>query len=113
MPLPYRRYVATPRLPGFFIRNKARRYALFYHVGAGAPTRRARSAPPPRATRSACRGCKIDLRYGEQDANSVVAGHAVIDRDLREAGIGRLEHRFPESERAARVREQMTDGYLA
>src|SRR6185312_11317148 len=33
------------------------------------------------------------------------------DRNLREAGIGRLEYHFPEEERAGRVWDQMTDGY--
>src|SRR5205814_10239452 len=28
----YGRYVARPRLPGFFIRNKSGRYAFFYHA---------------------------------------------------------------------------------
>ena len=54
---------------------------------------------------------KIDLRYGEDDARSVVAAHAIIDRNLRDAGIGRLDYHFPEEERAARVWDQMTDGY--
>ena len=106
----YRRYGATPRLPGFFIRNKAHRYALFYH---------AEQAPNPDSTVSLSEACdrlglprlKIDLRYSALDATSVVAGHAVIDRDLREAGIGRLEYHLPEEERAARVWDQMTDGY--
>ena len=106
----YRRYAARPRLPGFFIRNKARRYAFFYH---------AEQAPNPASTVSLTEArdalgmprLKIDLRYSELDANSVVAGHHIIDRDLRAAGIGRLDYHFPEEERAARVRDQMTDGY--
>ncbi|HZK90105.1 MAG TPA: GMC oxidoreductase [Stellaceae bacterium] len=106
----YRRYGATPRLPGFFIRNQARRYTLFYH---------AEQAPNPASTVSLGEArdalgmprLKIDLRYSEPDARSVVAGHAIIDRDLRAAGLGRLEHHFPAKERAARVWNQMTDGY--
>jgi choline dehydrogenase-like flavoprotein len=106
----YRRYGTTPRLPGFFIPNKARRYALFYH---------SEQAPNPASTVSLSDArdalgmprLKIDLRYGERDAASVVAGHEIIDRDLRAAGLGRLEYHVPVQERAARVREQMTDGY--
>ena len=78
----YRRYATTPRLPGFFIRNKARRYALFYH---------AEQAPNLASTVSLSRACdalglprlKIDLRYSDQDARSVVAGHEIIDRNLQ------------------------------
>jgi choline dehydrogenase-like flavoprotein len=106
----YRRYLKKPRLPGFFIRNKARRYAFFYH---------AEQAPNLASTVSLGDGrnalgmprLKIDLRYSDLDANSVVAAHDVIDRSLRTAGIGHLEHHFAAEERAARVWDQMTDGY--
>jgi choline dehydrogenase-like flavoprotein len=106
----YRRYIARPRLPGFFIRNKARRYAFFYH---------AEQAPNPASTVSLSKArdalgmarLKIDLRYGEDDARSVVAAHAIIDRNLRDSGIGYLDYHCPPEERAARVWDQMTDGY--
>jgi choline dehydrogenase-like flavoprotein len=106
----YRRYGTTPRLPGFFIRNKARRYTMFYH---------AEQAPNPASTVSlgdardalGLPRLKIDLRYSDIDVASVIAGHEIIDRNLREAGIGRLEHHFPPEERAARIWDQMTDGY--
>jgi choline dehydrogenase-like flavoprotein len=106
----YRRYGTTPRLPGFFIRNKARRYALFYH---------AEQAPNPASTVSLGEArdalgmprLKIDLRYGEADAASVIAGHEIIERNLRDAGLGRLKYHVPPEERAARVWDQMTDGY--
>ncbi len=107
--------LATPGLghllmPGFFVRNKARRYALFYH---------AEQAPNPASTVGLTDArdalgmprSKIDLRYSALDAESVVAGHDIIDRNLRQAGLGRLEHHFPAEERAARVWDQMTDGY--
>jgi hypothetical protein len=106
----YRRYGTTPRLPGFFIRNKARRYALFYH---------AEQAPNPESKVNLTEArdalglprLKIDLRYSALDASSVVAGHEIIDRNLRQAGLGHLEYHFPEGERAGRVWDQMTDGY--
>jgi choline dehydrogenase-like flavoprotein len=106
----YRRYAAEPRLPGFFVRNKARRYAFFYH---------AEQAPNPESTVSLSEArdalgmprLRIDLRYGELDVRSVVEGHRIIDRNLRAAGLGRLEYHGPEEERAASVWDQMTDGY--
>ncbi len=106
----YRRYGTTPRLPGFFVGNKARRYALFYH---------AEQAPNPASTVSLSDArdalgmprLRIDLRYSAIDAASVVVGHDVIDRNLREAGLGHLEYYIPPEERADRVWDQMTDGY--
>jgi choline dehydrogenase-like flavoprotein len=104
------RYAANPRLPGFFIANKARRYAFFYH---------AEQAPNP-DSRVRLNGAddalgmprlKIDLRYGEQDARSVAQSHAIIDRFLREAELGRLDYTVPEAERETAILDQATDGY--
>lgn len=106
----YRRYGTTPRLPGFFVRNRARRYALFYHSEQGPNLASTVSLAEARDALGMPR-LKIDLRYSALDAESVVAGHDVIDRDLQVARLGQLEHHFPAEERAARVWDQMTDGY--
>jgi len=106
----YRRYVKEPRLPGFFIRNKARRYALFYHAEQ-APNLASTVTLAAARDRLGMPRLRVDLRYSDIDAQSVVAGHEIIDRNLRAAEIGRLEHHFPAEERAARVWDQMTDGY--
>jgi choline dehydrogenase-like flavoprotein len=104
------RYFAKPRLPGFFIPNKARRYAFFYH---------AEQAPDPasRVTLGDTHDAlgtprlRIDLRYGAIDARSVVASHRIFDRDLRAAGIAHLDYMVPEAAQLASVLEQATDGY--
>ncbi|HWB49556.1 MAG TPA: GMC oxidoreductase [Stellaceae bacterium] len=106
----YRRYGTTPRLPGFFIRNPARRYALFYHAEQ-APNRASTVSLSEARDGLGMPRLRIDLRYGDRDVASVLAGHEIIDRNLRAAGVGRVEHRFPAEERAAHIREQMTDGY--
>jgi choline dehydrogenase-like flavoprotein len=41
----------------------------------------------------------------------VAASHEIIDRNLRAAGLGRLEYHVPPEECAASVWDQMTDGY--
>ena len=106
----YRRYCATPRLPGFFVRSKARRYALFYHAEQAPNLASTVSLAEARDALGMPR-LKIDLRYSALDAESVVIGHDIIDRDLQAAALGRLEHHFPAEERAARIWDQMTDGY--
>ena len=106
----YRRYGKTPRLPGFFVRNKARRYALFYHAEQAPNPASAVSLSDARDALGMPR-LRIDLRYSAIDAESVVTGHGIIDRDLRDAGLGRLEYHLPPEERATRVWDQMTDGY--
>jgi len=106
----YCRYAAEPRLPGFFLRNKARRHALFYHAEQ-APNLASTVTLSDARDRLGMPRLKIDLRYSAIDVRSVIAGHEIIDRNLRAAGLGRLEHHFPEGERAARIWDQMTDGY--
>jgi choline dehydrogenase-like flavoprotein len=106
----YRHYVARPRLPGFFILNKARRYALFFHAEQ-APNRDSTVILAPSRDALGMPRLRIDLRFSEADARSVVASHRVIERGLREAGLGRLDYTVPESERVAAVLDQGTDGY--
>ncbi len=106
----YRRYAARPRLPGFFIPNAARRYALFYHAEQ-APNRDSIVRLTDARDTLGMRRLRIDLRFGEIDARSVVASHAIIDRGLRRSGLGRLDYTVPEEDRLARVLDQATDGY--
>ncbi len=104
------RYAARPRLPMFEISNSAGRYAFFYHT---------EQAPNPDSTvqlgdisdRLGLPRLRVDLRFSEIDARSVVESHRVIDRNLREAGIGHLEYHAPEGEREACVLDQASDGY--
>lgn len=95
---------------GFFLITPARRYTFLYH---------AEQAPDPTSAVTLSERCdalgmprlRIDLRYSEIDARSVVASHAVIDRELRRSGLGRLEYSYDEGERAAQVVAQATDGF--
>jgi choline dehydrogenase-like flavoprotein len=106
----YGRYVARPRLPGFFIANRAHRYALFYHAEQ-APNPESRVTLADERDRLGMPRLRIDLRYGEIDARSVAESHKIIDRHLREAEIGRLDYRVAEAERVASALAQATDGY--
>lgn len=104
------RYASRVRLPGFFVRNKAHRYALHFH---------AEHAPNPdsRVTLDKTRDAlgmpraRIDLRYGEADARSILATHDAMAVRLEAAGIGRIEHRFPEEARVEAILAQASDGF--
>lgn len=104
------RYLTRPRVPGFEISNRAGQYALYYH---------AEHAPNPDSTVRIGEGrdrlgmprLRVDLRFGEVDARSIVDSHAVIDRNLRQAGFGRLDYKLPERERMAAALDQASDGY--
>lgn len=106
----YRRFLATPRLPGFFLLNRARRYTLLYHAEQ-APDPASVVALAERRDALGMPRLRIDLRYGEIDARSVAASHAVIDRELRRTGLGRLEYAYPEEERISQILAQATDGF--
>lgn len=98
------RYIEKPRRPGFLIRNRAGRYALTFH-GEQLPQRESRIVIAADGSLS------VDLRFTETDAVSVVRAHEIIDKSLRDAGLGRLEYHMPEDQRVAAVFAQAADGY--
>ena len=90
--------------------NPSRRYALHYF---------AEHAPNPDSRVTLCGKTdalgiprlRIDLRYTDIDARSVLNNHVVIDGWLRGTGLGCLEYRLPEKERHAYVVAEANDGY--
>jgi hypothetical protein len=106
----YRRYMVKPRLPGFFAYSVANRYALHYH---------AEQAPNPNSVvmladevdalgvRKAC----IDLQWSEQDIDSVIRAHEILDAELQKQKIGRLSYRYPLQELREAIRHQAFDGF--
>jgi len=94
-----RRYLSHYRMPGFFIQNRARRYALAYH-GEHLPNPLSRVWLANERDRLGLPRLVIDLRFDERDASSLVRTHALLDTWLRRNRIGRLDYAVPESERA-------------
>jgi choline dehydrogenase-like flavoprotein len=105
----WRNRVAKMRLPGFFLRNRARRYGLEYH---------AEQLPNPdsRLTLAEARDAlgqprlRIDLRFTEADAAAVLRAHAALEAWLGRNRLARLEHYAPPGERAALVLANARDG---
>ncbi|MDI1347746.1 GMC family oxidoreductase [Aquabacterium sp.] len=106
----YHRYVAQPRLPGFFTASRNNRYALHFHA-EHAPNPESRitlgededAAGIPRAV--------IDLRWQENDINAIIRAHDLLDQALRKQGAGELHYLHAASERAQAVRDQSIDGF--
>jgi choline dehydrogenase-like flavoprotein len=104
------RYLAKVRIPGFFVRSAARRYAFHYH---------AEQAPNDASVVTLSSDCdalgmpqlRIDLRYSDLDASSVSKCHDVIDRNLREAGIGHLEYTTSVDDRSGVILANGSDGF--
>jgi choline dehydrogenase-like flavoprotein len=104
------RFLRKPRKPGFLVTNSGGCYALHYH---------AEQVPNPnsRITLSGERDsfgvarARVDLRYCDQDIESVIDSHRLLDQALRANGIGRLRFMYPEEQLQDRVYSQAADGY--
>nr|WP_050780982.1 FAD-dependent oxidoreductase [Bradyrhizobium sp. ORS 278] len=104
------RLLVKPRKPGFILHNRSGRYALHYMAE--------QSARPESHVDLSDRKdplglpyLRVNLRYHEDDAQSVLRAHDVLDRDLRQAGLGRLDYHCGRAERLASILDQAHDGY--
>lgn len=105
-----RRYLSEVRKPGFVLRNAGGRYALHYHAEQ-IPNPESRMRPSGSDGPDGLPELAIDFRYSEQDIESVLRAHALLDARLRSAGRARIEYLDPEARRSAAVWEQATDGF--
>ena len=104
------RFVKKPRKPGFLVPNQGGKYALHYH---------AEQVPHPdsRITLGSERDsfgvprAVIDLRYTDQDVQSVIDSHELLDKALQVNGIGRLQYLYGPQQLRERVYAQASDGY--
>jgi hypothetical protein len=86
----WRNRVAKMRLPGFFLRNRARRYGLEYHAEQ-LPDPESRLTLGEARDRLGQRRLRIDLRFGPDDAASVVRAHVALEAWLARNRLARLE----------------------
>jgi choline dehydrogenase-like flavoprotein len=104
------RYLSAVRKPGFFVENRARRYEFFYH-GEHAPHPDSRISLASTRDAAGMLRARIDLRFHDADALSVVRSHDLIAQGLAAAGLGRLDYRAPTEDRHAAVLAQASDGF--
>jgi len=103
-----RRY-ARHRLPGFYIRNRNRRYGLEYH-SEQSPNPDSRLTLSDRIDATGQPLLRIDYRVAREDAERVVRAHDLLARWLDRTGVGRLEHRHPADRRIDAVMEEVFHG---
>ena len=104
------RFVKKPRKPGFLVPNRGGRYALHYHAEQ-IPQAESRITLGNEVDRFGVPRAVIDLRFNDQDVDSVIRSHQVLDKALRANGIGRLEYWYPAEQLAERVYAQASDGF--
>lgn len=93
----YRRYLAKPPMPGFFVRNAGRRYGLSYHAEQS-PQPDSRVMLSSETDRLGLPKLKIDYRFARADAEAVLRAHEEIAAWLERTGVGKLEYRQPPEE---------------
>ncbi len=105
----YRRFLRRGRkVPGFFVPSEANAYPLLYH-GEHLPHWQSRVELAEQRDELEMPRLRTHLYFGEEDVRSVRRAHALLDRSLREQGLGRVEMLYTDVEAA--VREQLFGGY--
>lgn len=104
------RFVKEPKKPGFLVSNPGGKYALHYHAEQ-IPNADSRITLGGAVDEFGMRRAVIDLRFTEQDVQSVIDSHRLLDQALQANGIGRLEYWYPEEELHERVYAQAADGF--
>lgn len=106
----YKRYVAKPRLPGFFTYSASNSYALHYHAEQ-APNENSQITLSESRDKLGLRRARIALRWSEQDIDSIIRAHQVLDEELRRTGIGKIDYTCAEEDRPDAALRQAVDGF--
>ena len=105
----YERFLRRGRkVPGFFVRSPTNTYPLCYH-GEHLPHRQSRVEPTDELDALGMPRLRTHLHFSDRDVAAVRRAHELLDRSLREQGLGRVEFLYDDVEAA--VREQLFGGY--
>jgi choline dehydrogenase-like flavoprotein len=104
-----RRY-GRPRLPGAFLSNPGRRYLLKYSA-EHTPIRDSRVVLTDDRDAMGVRRVSIHQEIPQQDVESVLRAHQILDADLRRGGLGRLEFHGEPAQMLDSIRRTAADGY--
>jgi choline dehydrogenase-like flavoprotein len=105
----YERFLRRGRkVPGFFVPSPANAYPLCYH-GEHLPHRESRVEPTDELDALGLPRLRTHLHFSDEDVAAVRRAHELLDRSLREQGLGRVE--FLHDDVEAAVREQLFGGY--
>jgi choline dehydrogenase-like flavoprotein len=105
----YERFLRPGRkVPGFFVPSPANAYPLCYH-GEHLPNRESRVELSDELDALGLPRLRTRLRFSDKDVAAVRRAHELLDRSLREQGLGRVEMLYDDVEAA--VREQLFGGY--
>lgn len=92
------------------IGNNGGRYTLRYHAEQ-IPNPDSRIRLSDQYDRFGDPTLKIDFRFTDQDARSVLRAHEILDQELQATGRGYLDYWHPAKERLSAILDIATDGY--
>jgi choline dehydrogenase-like flavoprotein len=105
----YERFLRRGRkVPGFFVPSPTNTYPLCYH-GEHLPHRQSRVEPTDELDALGMPRLRTRLSFSDLDVAAVRRAHELLDRSLREQGLGQVEFLYEDVEAA--VREQLFGGY--
>jgi choline dehydrogenase-like flavoprotein len=104
------RFIRKPRKPGFLVPNKGGKYALHYHAEQ-IPHPDSRITLGSEKDASGLPRAVIDLRFQDQDVDSVIRSHELLDAALRSNRLGRLEYWAGPEKLREKVWAGAADGY--
>ena len=104
------RFIKKPKKPGFLVRNQGGKYALHYHAEQ-IPHPDSRITLGRELDASGLPCAVIDLRFQEQDVDSVLTSHRLLDEALRANNLGRLEYWAAPDKLREKVWAAASDGY--
>jgi choline dehydrogenase-like flavoprotein len=99
-----------PTAPGLLARNRARRYRLSY-IAEQSALRESRIVLSQTRDPLGVPRVRVEKRVRPGDAESVLRAHDVLDRELRQTGLGRLDFRGDASTLHDQIMADAADGY--
>jgi hypothetical protein len=104
------RFLRKPKKPGFLVRNSGGKYALHYHAEQ-IPSADSRITLMAEKDAYGVPRARADLRFAEQDIESVITSHSLLDEALQNNGIGRLEYLYATEKVRERIWDMASDGF--
>jgi choline dehydrogenase-like flavoprotein len=103
-----KRFLLHRRVPGFYQYSRSNCYDLHYHAEQ-VPNRESRVTLSDKVDALGMRRLNIDLRFSEQDIDSALRAHELLDAYLRKHGVGQLDY-LP-GDRRANAWAHANDGF--
>jgi GMC oxidoreductase/NAD(P)-binding Rossmann-like domain len=103
------RYLSRERIPGYFVRNRARRYGLSYH-SEQSPRDNSRVSLSDAKDRFGMPRLRIDLRFHVDDAEAIARAHHAFADWFSRSGFGYVQFRHRPNELIDAIMARMRHG---